>query len=373
MEATHSDECVSKFLAGLIELGGLYTVDDTPDRFIRSRVTNEVVRINTESKSQPLAIYGTYNPDALIINPFSEGEAKSVQATKFFQDTNICLAMNILAMVKKLVELCIQENTATNTKNKKQDAAPALDLKLVNLISPVAKDVDEKVLQELKTISKPVTNFFMIYYNKKSGCTEVTSILTSEVKKKAFDSKSVRNKTWTILETLLLRLLGTDDLAEFLYKPKTNTCRVFEGFAFTMVKLYSRLNEYSRLLIDKDFDTTTLESHLNYFEQYAKTAYWCHGAMVFDETRQKAPTISQNMPMSPITPASLPIAPVATPMTPMATPIAAVPQPVMPIGMPVMPVMPMPQMGNIYGQNTLQIANTRPDVQVVAENPFAKI
>ena len=365
MEATHSDECVSKFLAGLIELGGLYTVDDTPDKFIRSRVTNEVERVTTETKSQPLAIYGTYNPDALIINPFSEGESKSVQSTKFFQDTNICLAMNILAMVKKLIEIGVEENKK-DTKKKGAESS-GVDMKIVDLLSPVVKDIDEKVLQELKTISKPVTNFFMIYYNKKTSCTEVTSILTSEVKKKAFDSKSVRNKTWTILSTLLLKLLAADDLDEFTYKPKTNTCKVFEGFAFTMVKIYSRLNEYSQELLGKAFDTTALESHLNYFEQYARTAYWCHGAMVFDENRQKAPTVQQNVfPVSPVAPALAPLPTVQT--------LPQIGQPMMPVGVPMMPVMPMAGLPQLYGQ-TLPIQNVRPTPpqDLVAPNPFSKI
>lgn len=353
MEATHCDESISQFLAGLIELGGLHKVDQTPDKFIRLIETNEVVRHNTDSASQPLAIYGTYNKDAIIINPFSEGEAKTVQATWFFSNTNTQLAMNIQAMMIKLVQLAIEAN-----KNKGKKVESNLDLKILNLISdPIMKDVDERVLSELKTISKPVSNLFMIYYNKKTSCTEVTSILTSEVKKKAFDSKSVRVKTWTILTKLLLGLLGAqEDLEEFTYKPQTNTCRVFEGLAHVLVNIYARLKEYSPLLIGKAFDTTQLESHLNYFEPYAKTACWCHGAMVFED-KQKAPT----MPTAPV-PQMPVIAPLAPPLIP---PMAAQP---MPVAAPMPGMMPPPMGVQPYGVRVPGMQDN-----IVAPNPFSKI
>lgn len=375
MESTHTDQCVSKFLKELLEIGGLYTVDDTPDKFIRNRVTGEVERAMSGDKNLPLAIYGTYNADSLILNPFSEGEAKSTQASWFFSNTNICLAMNILAMMTKLLEIGVNQNkTGKDAKGKKDSEEPMLDMKLVDLLAPVAKDIDEKILQELKTISKPSSNFFMVFYNKKTACTEVTSILTSDVKKKAFDSKSVRNKTWTVLETLLLRLLSTDDLSEFLYKPKTSMCRVFEGFSFVLTKVYSRLNEYSSLLIGKEFNTVNLESHLSYFEQYAKTAYWCHGAMVFED-RKNAPQMPQtaNLPMNTVPVSTVPGYNNLTPavgvpgMTPMMTPgmtppvsiPGMMPAPMIPTAMPMVPIYaPQPT------------ANTN---DVVNENPFSRV
>ena len=378
---TRSDECVSNFLADLLEIGGLYKVDrNTPDKFIRNQVTGEVERVTNETKSSPLAIYGTYNPDALIINPFSEGESTSVQATWFFSKMNCCLAMNILAMVTKLLQLGIAEAPApkkkTSSKTTIQDITTdsTLDLKLVNLLSPVVKDIDEKMLTELKLISKPVSNFFTLYFNKKTGCSEATSILVSEVKKKQFDSKSVRSKTWTVLETLLLGILGTkDDLSEFIYKPVTSTCRVFEGFSHLLVKIYSRLNEYSQLLIGKTFDTCELESHLTYFEKYAKLASWCHGPMIFDD--QKATTTTPLTQMT--TPMPVPANPIYNPMNPMQ------PIPVNPMQpMPMNPMQPTMQPVSMVGyaspmpmQPINQMYNPQPQPAdgLVADNPFSKI
>lgn len=376
METTHSDDCVSKFLKELLEIGGLYTVDDTPDKFIRNRVSGEVERVTNGDKNSPLAIYGTYNPEALILNPFSEGEARSTQSSWFFNNINICLAMNVYAMMQKLIELGISQNKQSKDTKKKSDTDDSmLDMKLVNILAPVAKDIDEKVLQELKTISKPRSNFFMIFYNKKTSCTEITSILTSAVKKKAFDSKSVRNKTWTILETLLLKLLGTDDINDFLYKPKTSMCRIFEGFAFTLVKVYSRLNEYAPLLLDKEFNTTNLESHLNYFEQYAKTAYWCHGAMVFEE-RKQAPQSPQsmlpamtNIPITSTVPGyNATMAAMNGGMTPPLGVASTVPGMTPAVSAPAM----TPALGVIPGLGNFMAQQT-PVSDMVNSNPFSKI
>lgn len=374
---SYADECVSNFLADLLEIGGLYKVDrNTPDKFIRNQVTGEVERVTSETKSSPLAIYGTYNSDALIINPFSEGESTSVQATWFFSKMNCCLAMNILAMVTKLLQLGIAEAPApkkkTSSKTTIQDITTdsTLDLKLVNLLSPVVKDIDEKMLTELKLISKPVSNFFTLYFNKKTGCSEATSILVSEVKKKQFDSKSVRSKTWTVLETLLLGILGVkDDLSEFIYKPKTSTCRVFEGFSHLLVKIYSRLSEYSSLLIGKTFDTCALESHLTYFEKYAKLASWCHSPMVFDDPKNTT---------TPLTQLTTPM-PVPNPMNPMnpMQPIPVNPMQPMPMMNPMQPTMqPMPMVGYaspVGMQPINQACNPQPADGLVAQNPFSKI
>lgn len=375
METTHSDEHVSKFLKALLEIGGLYVVDDTPDKFIRNKVSGEVERISSGDKNAPLAIYGTYNGEALILNPFSEGESRSTQASWFFNNINICLAMNVLAMMTKLVELGVSQNKTT-TKKKDAPDEPMLDMKIVNLLSSVAKDIDEKVLQELKIISKPCSNFFMIYYNKKTACTEVTSILTSEAKKKAFDSKTIRNKTWTILETLLMKLLGATDMEEFLYKPKTAMCRIFEGFSFTLTKVYSRLNEYAPLLIGKEFNTVELESHLRYFEQYAKTAYWCHGAMVFEERKHAPQAPQQPMPVTMMPASTMPgyNQPVLSGAPQMLTPPVNMPgamnTPVMPMPGVMPPTQMMPAMPNIplctQGPAT-------PLSDIVNENPFSRI
>lgn len=374
METTHSDDCVSKFLKELLEIGGLYTVDDTPDKFIRNRVSGEVERVTSGDKNSPLAIYGTYNPEALILNPFSEGEARSTQSSWFFNNINICLAMNVYAMMQKLIELGIAQNKQTKDSKKKSED-DMLDMKLVNILAPVAKDIDEKVLQELKTVSKPRSNFFMIFYNKKTACTEITSILTSAVKKKAFDSKSVRNKTWTILETLLLKLLGTEDISDFLYKPKTSMCRIFEGFAFTLVKVYSRLNEYAPLLLDKEFNTTNLESHLNYFEQYAKTAYWCHGAMVFEERKQAPqspqsmlPVMNSNMPVSTVPGYNATMTALQGGVTPPVGMTSTVPG-MTPVAT---PSMTPPMMGVMPGLGAY-MAQPTPVSDMVNSNPFSKI
>lgn len=372
METTHSDDCVSKFLKELLEIGGLYTVDDTPDKFIRNRVSGEVERVTSGDKNSPLAVYGTYNPEALILNPFSEGEARTTQSSWFFNNINICLAMNVYAMMQKLIELGIVQNKQTKDSKKKSEEDSMLDMKLVNILAPVTKDIDEKVLQELKTVSKPRSNFFMIFYNKKTACTEITSILTSAVKKKAFDSKSVRNKTWTILETLLLKLLGTDDINDFLYKPKTSMCRIFEGFAFTLTKVYSRLNEYAPLLLNKEFNTTNLESHLNYFEQYAKTAYWCHGAMVFEE-RKQAPQSPQSMLPTmtnlPVTSTVPGYNAVMGGMTPPVNLPGAMPAMTPPVNT---PGMTPPMLGVIPGLGNM-MAQPTPVADMVNSNPFSKI
>ena len=75
VQVTESD--VSACLKALIELGNVNTVDDSPDKFIRSK-NGDVVTLQVENNvSRPLAIFGTRSADALVVNPFSEGDSES--------------------------------------------------------------------------------------------------------------------------------------------------------------------------------------------------------------------------------------------------------------------------------------------------------
>ena len=268
-EVQFTDADISAFLTGLIELGGIYTVDDSPDKYIRKKSDGKPETITIDKRNMPLAVFGTKATDALIINPFAEGETDTEKHTWFYATRNMTLAAHIVALVTKILEV-----GAAAQKKAKDEKEPE-NMATVRLISKHVLDVDEKMVKEFKTISKELTNFFTIYYNKSTKQGEVSCLIFKQAQRKPFTS--VRVKTWDVLEGIMEDILGTKDLSDFNYRPTVIGAPYFECFANILVKMYETIND-KLVIIDKQIPNEllgSLRSHLKYFPQYCGRAQWC--------------------------------------------------------------------------------------------------
>lgn len=338
-EVNFTDSDISAFLKGLVELGGVYVVDDSPDKYIRIKSTNEISTTNVDGIMKPMALYGTKSSDCIIINPFVEGEVDSARNKWFYSTKNTELSAFLVAILKHLLE-----QGADSKKKKKDDSDKSTDLLAVSLLEDVVTDIDEKMLKEFKTITNELSNFFNIYWNKSLNQCEVKCSIYITAQRKAF-GQSIRVKTWEVLETLMNKVLGTKDLGEFTRKPTTLGVPVFETFVGILLEIYGRILEPLKM-IGHELTTNIecLKSHLKYVGHYASKAKWCIGPQPMTQQvpaqlpwnnpmgMSGVPMISNNIPMptSPVVPTynfniGTMGAPMGAPMgyTPMGAPMGA--------------------------------------------------
>lgn len=267
MEQSFSDRDISTFLKLLLEEGEMNVVDDSPDMYIRLKATGKQETISVDGRSMPLAIYGTKATDAMIINPFAEGEAESIRSTWFYTSRNLVISSLVAAIVKKLLEV------GAASASKKKDDNP--DRKAIALMSKRILDVDEKMVKEFSSLTKAgdLRNFFQIYYNKTAKQGEVRCVVFVEAQRKAYPS--IRVKTWEVLEGLIKDILNINDLSELNYSPKTIGIPVFESYVNIYINVLKRLAEPLKIIGKELKNIGTLESHLKYLPQYYGRAKWC--------------------------------------------------------------------------------------------------
>lgn len=324
VQVTESD--VSACLKALIELGNVNTVDDSPDKFIRSK-NGDVVTLQVENNvSRPLAIFGTRSADALVVNPFSEGDSESFRNIWFTRTRKVILSGYIAGIIKELLNIGVAANgNKATTKKGKEVKDPTEDPLITKLLMNSIEEIDANMVKEFDKISKDLEDFFSIYYNKTNKRTQVNCVITNVEQRKQFGV--VRAKTWVVLENILYKVLGVKDLKELVYTPTVENIQVFESFVTALVDIYKRIKEPLVKLCGQELPQLgELESHVKYLKNYASKASWCVSSTIVPAT----PVNQSAVPwVSSVPNASLvPTAPV-----PMAAP-GVLPLPPMPVGVP---------------------------------------
>ena len=280
MDGTCTTQDVSNFLKMLIELGDAYQIDDSPDKLIWNKVTNQPEQITLDGRNYPIAIYGTMSKEAMIVNPFAEGESKSVRTSWFYRTASDGVAVIIVGIMDRLIKIAVEDGK----RSKKDREEKHTDLTAIKLMTNYVKQIDEKMSKELSTITKKIDDFFSIAYNTTTKQGEIRCLLFNPAQRKAFSS--VRVKTWEVFEGLFLAILNTTSLNSFDYKPTVIGAPAFESFANILVHIYEVLQEPAKLIgcnIDPK-TITSLRSHLKYFPQYYDNAKWCVTAVPQDNT-----------------------------------------------------------------------------------------
>ena len=113
MEDKFTDADISNFLKGLLELGDINTVDDSPDKYIRTK-SGDQETLSVDGVKKPLAIYGTRAEDAIIINPLAEGESGAERNAWFYGNRKMVLA----AMIKTIIAKALAVGAASHARKK---------------------------------------------------------------------------------------------------------------------------------------------------------------------------------------------------------------------------------------------------------------
>lgn len=289
MDTNFTDADISLFLKLVIELGGGNIVDDSPDKYVRLASTGKLETLTVEGRAMPLAIYGTRATDAIIINPFAEGESDSSKNMWFYASRNVILSSLIIAIMRKLLTVGAE---TTNKRKGDKDGDP--DNRAIGLLSKHILNIDDKTVKEFDSITKSFKDFFIIYYNKTTRQGEATCFVFNEMQRKAYPN--VRVKSWEVFSGLLLDVLNVSDLSEFNYVPTMQGIPVLESFANILVTIYEHMEEALKLIDRPVSNTGTIRSHLKYLAQYAAKSRWCTGPQMATAAPMGMPTPFQPLP-----------------------------------------------------------------------------
>lgn len=251
-----SDEQITLFLKWLIELTPATYVDG--DGYVRRKEDGECICLSTGDTKvlRPLIIYSTNisDPDALILNPFAEGLAKSTARTWFYNQLTMVFS-NYVRMVQKFI---LYKAIDANDKNSKDIE----DMELASIISPWVQVTDEKLLTEFESIVKSLRDYIAIHYLAKQRETRMSVCFTSDTFKKGHPK--LRQKSWKILQELLYTILDIKDTAEFNTSSKNMSCPELDATLKILYKGYAAINKYLKFIAqenitDIQFDCIDLE------------------------------------------------------------------------------------------------------------------
>lgn len=322
---TFSDEDISNFLTELLELGGSNEVDRNSEKYIRNVATNEVEEISQGSKSKKLAIYGTQARDAVIVNPFADGDLGN-QDNWFYRTRNTLVSGLVIALMKYILE--------NASVDKKEDETATDGSELIKYVGKYANMIDNKMLTEFNKISSKMEDFIKLYYNKQKKVCEVKCALFNDSSKKVYPG--IRKSTWEPLQQIVLKLFKTNDLKTLSEGPSSAAIPTFEAYVKVFLNVFDALKEPLKL-IEIYVDTAAIRAHLPNLELYYNKAKWCTSCTNGQIVKPAVPA-STTPWGQPVTPVAIPVAPVS-----FVPPAVQIPQPYM---MMQMPVNPYAQMGS---------------------------
>ena len=211
---------ISDFLKYLIELGGMYKVDESNYVLMRTIVNDEVIykpeMVKNGETTAPLSCYHEKDTPigSIIVNPFREGSVDTVDKKWFYTTKTIIVSGLLSSIIKTIIEDVLE----CKNKKKKEDIETS-SLSHAELISKFVDIVDDKLVEEFKTISSNIKGFANIFYltNKREAKFRVGVYDTSF--RDQF-KRNVRQKSWTIFENIVNTVLDTTpDMTEFICKP----------------------------------------------------------------------------------------------------------------------------------------------------------
>lgn len=319
-----TDQDITNFLKGFLEIGGTMKVDEGPDKYLRLAASNEVVTLPIDDVPKPLAIYGTKSTDAIIINPFAEGNTTSPQNTWFFSNRNRMISIILIGIVTKLLEC----GAAGKKKGKKEEESDS-NLLAVEYLGKYAQRITDNTVKDFASISKDSLSFFNIFYNRKTKICEVKCLPFIPKQREAY--RHVSTTSWEIFEGLILDVLHVKDLSEFSYSPTTLGIPQLESFCHVFLNIYEHMRPLFPLInVEECVELNALKSHLKYLPQYYAKAKWCTSMLPTSTTTTAGANQPLQVPQFPMYSNAMP---------------PQMPMPVAPNLVPVTSAVPMPNGG----------------------------
>jgi len=256
-----SDDQITLFLKWLIELSAHYYVDD--QNYIRNSEDGECVFIPGDSKSnvrRPIILYSANitDPDALILNPFVEGNIGS-EVKRWFYSYLGQVFCNHVRMIQKFI---IRKAIEAKDKTKKSE-----NLELSALISPWITHCDEKSIQEFDKITRPISDYLnVIYITNKRECRLNCGLLDDKIK--TIHGKDIRKKFWEPILDMLKLILNTQDFSDYFVISSNLACPQLDSTLRLLYHGYAVINKYLPYLHADEMIHDSIDSiDIDYFKQ----------------------------------------------------------------------------------------------------------
>ena len=261
-----NNEDIINFIAQTIEIGGLFKVSCDSDKFIMADDKPVMMKLSEDDKARPLAIYGTMNSDAYIVNPFNEGEASASISNWYYSSRNLTIG----AIIVKIIIRVLEAGARAHGKNAKEEEGDALCAKY---LGKYTSKIDDKMLKEFTSLSNSLQEFCSIFYNKSKRTCKLNCLIFKQSAKE--HHSNVRKASWEVFEHIAKSILGCKNIDEFDYIPENPNIPVFESFINIYVELMKRLEKPAELVNIDLSNWKTIKEFLPYLDQYYQQAKWC--------------------------------------------------------------------------------------------------
>ena len=337
-----------------------YTLDDVRGTILTNEGKECTVEDPIDRQVKPVRVVRPGMADDkgfTNLNPFIVLEGVQ-PALDWFYLTRLC---GLSAMIKKTIVGCVK----TGVEGKSED------YEALGLISGLSEKFDAQMVTELEKIN--CLDVFKIFYNKSTKTAEAqTELFTEGIEKQ----HKFRKKTWNVVRTLFLKVLGLekdDDLKKFKYKATILNIPDVDAKLHVFGAVMAAAKPYIEKIMGVDLRLDDFNAHMKNLETYVKLCAWITTAVGKNNQTTAGRPAWTDIPVSPRTtpgmaipikptngmmpslaadtsrmPAATPIG--STTITGMMPPAAATPPPAIPVqGYGMMPPAYAPQPTTMVG------------------------
>lgn len=283
----------SAFIKYLVELGGVYYVDD--DSYIRTTVNDEPVGVIVNKKPLPIVVYqeNMKMGDYVILNPFSDSLGHNPEKFWLFRSRSVLVEKLVMECVRKIITLGI---AAKDTKDDNEESNYAA----MEYVTPYLDDVTTTTLKKLDKFKKG--DLLDIFYSSKQRTAQLQTKIYYEDFCKNFKPR-VGKKTWQFFRKVLEQLFKTSAFEElYTYKSGMIGMQECDANLNILYKICKAIEEPVKVLLGKDLDVKTFTKHMNNLEEYHKLSRWLVGSsskkVEKEEKLDKPPWEESTLPAS---------------------------------------------------------------------------
>lgn len=244
-----------KFLKTLIETGGMLQLDDDGTVLVTS--TGQQMTYPYSDLAQPIRIYktGQQTGNYVVCNPL-EASLNPSQVVQWYYDSRMT---ELQVIVKVLMIKTIEMGTET-------DPDKEIPYEVSELISGIQSSLNRKMVDELGLIKND--DLIRMYYSRTNRTAQFQSSIFEDSYIEQLGAK-VRKGTWPVLQDLLCRLLGTQDLvADYMHKATNLGMPMAEAKITLFVKAFVQLAPLLKSVLDIEVDVDTLVNGLTNLVEY---------------------------------------------------------------------------------------------------------
>ena len=262
MEQNFSSDDVYSFLKTLVELGGVYFIDNqhclshTEDR------TPVGVTVGADpKKKRMIALFkeGERPPEnSVYLNPFVELIGDHPELDKFNTIIGILPGCLTLKTMMDITELILSEKKDT-------------EFKTASIIAPFVGKVDQKFLAELQKI-RPV-DAGCIAYDPKKYIAQLQCMLVTDEWLEKNKSKFRKSSIKTIRE-MVETIYGTPTPHKTVYTGTLPPCKRFDAVIHVLVEYLDNVQKVVEPITGIELHAAELKEHVNRLPAYHKAMQW---------------------------------------------------------------------------------------------------